>query len=276
MLHLCQPDNQKSCGACCGLYNWHDHTRPTLTALLRQRSALFLALGDGPDLEEYSRMARGLAQGPRLLEEIYNCEFLGFLDDGERRVGCLLHPSLHHGSDLRERSFYGAGLCASHLCPSYTHLTELERLAAVKASEDWYIYGLVITDIDFVKEFLRHAQDTLGDALRPVYLEDPEVLSALRDYFCLKEKWEFSSSEPRLGMYYFTQSEYRLARIEYEKRWRIKPSRFDRILMSLSSEFETERQVRQAEDMIEERIRRFVWACKEAGRGMASKEQGGG
>ncbi len=263
-MQLCQPDQGKSCGACCGLYNWQDHTRSTLTALLRERRALFLGLEDRSQLEDYSQEAKALHQGPKLLEEIYNCEFLGFLDNSERTVGCLLHPSLNHGVDLRDRSFYGPGLCAAHLCPSYAQLTELEKLAAVKAIDDWYLYGLVITDIDFVKEFLRHAQDLLGDTLSPVYLDDPDVLAALGDYFRLKENWRFSSAGPRLGRYYFTESEYRVARINYEKRWKIEPSRLDRILVSLSSEFQSGAELREAEILIQGMIQRFVRAYEEA------------
>ena len=263
-MHLCQPEQGKSCGACCGLYNWHDHTRPTLTALLRRRRALFLSLGVGPDLAHYSREAKALHHGPKLLEDIHNCEFLGFLDDGERKVGCLLHPSVNEGVDLRDFSFYGPGLCAAHLCPSYAHLTEVESLAAINAIDDWYLYGLVITDIDFVKGFLRHAQDLLGDALRPVYLDDPRVSAALGEFFELKLNWPFASKEPRLGKYYFTEREYRVARIDYEKRWKFKPSRFDGILVSLSSEFHSETEVREAEAVIEGMVQRFARAYREA------------
>lgn len=276
MIQLCQPDRGKSCGACCGLYNWHDYSRATLTAMLRQRRELFFSLGDPPDLDEYSRIAHGLISGPKLLDDIYNCEFLGFLDEDGKRVGCLLHPAVNRGLDLRDRSFYGPRLCAGHLCQSYVHLTEVEKLAVIKGIHDWYLYGLVITDIDFVKDFVRHAQDILGDALRIAYLDDPKVRAALGDYFGLKENWSFSSAEPRLGKYYFTHSEYRVARIEYRKKWKIEPSRFDKILVSLSSEFETERDVREAEAIIEERIRRFVRAYEEAVKGMPSEDQQGG
>ena len=39
--HLCQPNGAKSCGACCGLYNWQDHSRGTVNSLLRRRTSLF-------------------------------------------------------------------------------------------------------------------------------------------------------------------------------------------------------------------------------------------
>ncbi|MFH1757387.1 MAG: hypothetical protein ABH969_05005 [Pseudomonadota bacterium] len=51
-----------------------------------------------------------------------------------------------------------------------------------------------------------------------------------------------------------------MARIEYEKRWPIKPSHFDKILVSLSSEFTTQTDVGEAELLIEEAIERFMEA----------------
>jgi len=59
------------------------------------------------------------------------------------------------------------------------------------------------------------------------------------------------------GKYYFSPSEYQMARIEYEKNWKIRPSQFDRILVSLSSEFKTNEEIREAESMIEEKIEKF-------------------
>ena len=104
-VNLCQPDEEKSCGACCGLYNWENHSRVTLESLLGRRTELFFSLEKPPDLEEYSRACEALPPGPKLCETIYNCEFLGFLDRELKQVGCLLHPSLHNGVDLRTCSF---------------------------------------------------------------------------------------------------------------------------------------------------------------------------
>ena len=37
-VHLCQPDASKSCGACCGLYNYADSSREALAERLRGRT----------------------------------------------------------------------------------------------------------------------------------------------------------------------------------------------------------------------------------------------
>lgn len=206
----------------------------------------------------YSLKAKALEPERKLLDDIYNCEFLGFLDPGRKRVGCLLHPAVNDGRDLRDLCFYGRELCSSHLCPSYSHLTEEEKLGVIEALDDWYAYGLVITDIDLVKEFFKHAENLLGEPVKARLLKHPGPKAAMRSFFELKVNWRFSSRESRLGKYYFSYAEYGIARIEYEKNWGIQPSRFDRILVSLASDFHNETELLEAEDLIERRIREFV------------------
>ncbi len=257
---LCQPDPSKSCGACCGLYNWEDHSRKALMPLLEKRSAHFFSLGRDPEIFQKACAREKLPPDSKLLEEIHNCEFLGFVDGEKKRVGCLLHPSVNEGRDLRDHCFYGKEICAGHFCPSHTHLTRAEQKSVLAALEDWYLYGLVVTDIDLVKEFFQQVQARLGDSLREERLEKRRVREALREFFALKESWKFASCQKRLGKYYFSHSEYQVARIEYEKNWEIKPSRFDKILLSLESDFQTPEDVFEAESIIEGKIAGFLRA----------------
>jgi len=142
--HLCQPDKTKSCGACYGLYNWEDHSRETLESLLQRRTELFLSTGEDPDLERYCSLSKKLSSSSKLCKTIYNCEFLGFVDRKQKRVGCMLHPSLHYGVDLRSCSFYGAELCEEHFCTSFTSLTTIEQMSVILSLDDWYLYGLIL------------------------------------------------------------------------------------------------------------------------------------
>jgi hypothetical protein len=257
-LHLCQPDNTKSCGACCGLYNVEDHSRETLISLLEKRTELFFSSGEKPDVDRYGREIKAFPPLPKLSETIYNCEFLGFVDRDYRRVGCLLHPVFNHGVDLRTCSFYGAILCRDHFCISFTCLSPVEQRAVISSLDDWYLYGLVITDVDFVKAFFAHVQNRLGDSLRDDRLDTLPVQTALRDFFELKVSWKFLSRIKRLGTYYLSQAEYHIARPDYKKTWGMEPSRFDTIFKSLASVFKSEDDVREAEAIIEEKIRRFI------------------
>lgn len=261
-LHLCQPDHTKSCGACCGLYNFEDHSRKTLTALITQRTELFFSSGENPDPAAYQKKVPAIPTPPKLCETIHNCEFLGFVDKARRRVGCLLHPALHQGRDFRTCSFYGAELCDSHFCVSYSTLTPVEQKAVICSLDDWYLYGLVLTDVDFVKAFFTHIQNRMGDSIKAEKLENKEVQNSLRNYFKLKESWQFSAHDKRLGKYCFSEAEYRIARIDYEKNWQMRPSQFDTIFVSLASGFKREGEVLAAESIIEEKIKRFIEMCR--------------
>jgi len=215
---LCQPDSVKSCGACCGLYNHRDSSRPALVGLLRRTTSTFRSAGgiEG-DLGEYSRTMRSLVNEEKLSEEVFNCEFLGFLDSQEMRVGCMLHPAVNGGADLRSRSFYGEALCQGHLCPSHEKLSPEERLAVVVGVSGWYLYGLVITDIDLVKDFFHQVAARLGEAPRVAGLLVPGVQRALTSFFELKEDWPFRDREsPRLGKYLFLDGGYIEHGIDYD------------------------------------------------------------
>jgi len=216
-------------------------------------------MGKEADLNLY-RQSADFPSNPKLLEAIYNCEFLGFVDQDHRKVGCLLHPGNHRGVDRRDNSFYGRELCAGHFCLSFTYLTALEQASVIWALDDWYLYGLVITDIDLVKGFLDQVQNRLGECLREKPLFQSRVKMALRDFFQLKESWKFAAAKNRLGKYFFSHGEYQIARMEYQNNWRMKPSNFEKILVSLASEFNSPEDVREAEFIIEEKIRKFMAA----------------
>ena len=173
------------------------------------RTRLFKRYPPNPEgLSAYRQRAQMLHHSPPLSREIYRCDFLGFVDEEERRVGCLLHPSLW-GEDLRDVSPYGRKLCAEHLCLSHTYLSEAEKGVVIRVLDDWYLYGLVITDLDFVRESLRILADGIGHAVKPQHLE-PTLRDALRRFFSFKEHWPFKDSRPRLGKYWFSEGEYRL------------------------------------------------------------------
>ncbi|MFC1592079.1 hypothetical protein ACFL43_06110 [Thermodesulfobacteriota bacterium] len=255
---LCQPDSGKSCGACCGLYNWHDHSSPALAGLMEMQTQLFLALDDYTRLEQYRERRNKKITNAKLFDTIYNCEFLGFVDADHCRVGCMLHPEVTGRPELRNNCFYGAKICNEHFCPSFSCLTTPEQRAVVRATDDWYLYGLAITDIDFVKEFFRHVENRLGESIKEQRLEHPDIQAVLREFFQLKQKWPFTSGQRRLGKYYFSEAEYMIARIEYRKRWNVDPSRFDKILVSLESDFSSKQELQAAEDVIEGLVQKFL------------------
>jgi len=258
-IHLCQPDSEKSCGACCGLYNWKDHSRPAIEAILDLQTAMFAPFQKSEsDFDRYRELRASALNNEKLFETIYNCEFIGFIDSERHRVGCMLHPMVTGGCDLRDHCFYGAEICSGHFCPGYSCFTTAQQRSVVNATSDWYLYGLTITDIDLVKEFFKHVEDSIGESIKEKKLADAAIAEVLADFFSLKEHWPFKARENRLGKYYFSAAEYHVARIDYEARWGLPASRFDKILVSLESDLATEAALRQAEAAIDGYIKKFI------------------
>ena len=263
-IHLCQPDGGKSCGACCGLYNYQNSSRDALTARLRKRTRLFRErVHHERDLVPFSHEIKRMEPQARIYPVIYCCEYSGFLNEKETRVGCLLHPLMNGGRDLRGVSFYGRELCDSHFCPSYHFLSREEKQAILHIIDDWYLYGLCITDIDLVKEYFRIVSDEVGEMPHPgIFLENPFKKIAL-DFFSLKLDWPFRSPETnRFGKYYFDGSQYMIHHIPYE-RLGCDRSPYDRILVSLTSHIADGDRLRAAEAVIREKIASFVKAYGE-------------
>jgi hypothetical protein len=261
LYHLCQPDEKKSCAACCGLYNYRNSSRAGLQRLLREHTACLR--GSRPlaasALRSFARKYRPRENGrARLFPTIYNCEFVGFLDPEERRVGCLLHPSQGQGHDWRHLSFHGSSLCAEHMCLSYSYLTPQEQETIIRGVDDWYLYGLVITDIDLAKAYCRHLNDRLGTTFASHLVERPALRDTVRGFFALKLSWPFRTSEPtRFGKYRFSGSSYREARIDYENLG-VHRSPYDAVFLSLASEFGAGSEIREAERIIDYHLERFV------------------
>ncbi len=263
-LHLCQPDQGKSCGACCGLYNYADSRREALSARLRNRTALYREIPKSPEgLRLFSSLVREREDQAQRYEVIYCCEYLGFMDDEERRVGCLLHPAVNEGVDLREVSFYGRDLCAGHLCPSYYYLSRNEKQALFHICNDWYLYGLIVTDIDLVKAFFRLISDEIGEEPPAKLFRDSVFQGLAADFFSLKLTWPFRSPDiHRFGKYYFDGSQYMIKYIDYDRLGRHR-SPFDGIFLSLSSVFTMGEELDRAEGIIRSHITRFIYAYRE-------------
>lgn len=187
--HLCQPGGGASCGACCGLYNFQDHSRVALTEQLSMQTE---RLRKVPwELGAWREAARELIAARRaqpMFPAVRVCPLLGFLDAERKQVGCLGHPLVTGGTDLRDCGAYRASVCETFTCPSFGWLNDAQARLVKAACADWYLYGLVITDVEFVRGCLRLIEWELGGPAKPEALvERPEVLAAVRKLFALKE-----------------------------------------------------------------------------------------
>jgi hypothetical protein len=97
--------------------------------------------------------------------EFYSCEFVGFLNEEETRVGCMLHPLArgNGGTDWRGLSFHGAMACQGFFCRSYRELSPVQKEIILSTVNDWFLFGLVISDADFIHSFFRLVEENLID-----------------------------------------------------------------------------------------------------------------
>ena len=245
------------------MYNYADSSRASLVARLHARTELFRRQVHGPeDLAAFAAAVTASEDQAKRYEVIYCCEYLGFLDENERRVGCLLHPAQNGGSDLRGASFYGQELCEGHFCPSYHYLSPAEQAALVGLLDDWYLYGLCVTDIDFVKSYFCILSDRVGEMPRPEAFHHGPLREAAHAFFSLKTDWPFrSASVRRFGKYYFDGSLYMIDHIDYAALG-CERSRFDTFFLCLASTFCTAADVREAEALIEAHLAASVAAYR--------------
>jgi len=189
MLPLCQR-GQASCGACCGLYNRRDHSRRAVGALLDRRTvALRAAPRTLQGFADAGRRLSGPRDGEPLFASVRVCPLLGWLDEGRMRLGCLAHPAAAGGEDLRDAGAYDRPTCGAFLCPSHAWLSEREAgLVADLCGGDPYLYGLVITDVPFVRAALAGVAELSGARVEERHMHAPAFREALRALLALKEE----------------------------------------------------------------------------------------
>jgi hypothetical protein len=236
-----------------------DNTRDSLEKRFLSRTLLFSRVrGKAIAMNHYQAIIHHKENPKRIYPTIYTCEFVGFLDEGLKRVGCMLHPLMNDGNDLRVISFYGRDICEGHFCPSYQKLDAHEAGILLAALDDWYLYGSAITDIDFVKTFFKIIQDRLGETLDVKKISSaPLLLDVVRRYCGLKVTWPFRDTlRPRFGKYYFVGEEYDIARIDYAS-LNAPVSVYDAIFVSLSSLFKSKVELDKATRMMDALIEEF-------------------
>jgi hypothetical protein len=185
---LCQR-GRASCGACCGLYNLRDLSRRTVRRLLARRTRALRDAARTPVAfrEAAARLPEATEQP--LFPSVRVCPLLGFLDEAESGVGCLAHPLVTGGPDLRDCGAYDARICGAFFCPSHAWLSADEaEIAAAVCGGDPYLYGLVVTDVPFLRAALDGIARLTGASVERRHLREPCFERALRQLFGLKEE----------------------------------------------------------------------------------------
>jgi len=261
-VYLCQVGDAISCGACCGLYNRADASRGTLEDLIAGRTKTFRRVPrDADAITDFQLRMERRDPGPRPYPDFYHCPFLGFIDPGRRRVGCLLHPMAdgNSGIDYRGLSFYGGLACRDYFCPSYRNLPAPRKEIVKAVCADWYLYGLVITEDRLLNAFFGEIEKRLNRPLSAVdVLPHADSRQAVREFLALKLDWPHRLAGARgPGNYFFNDGLYPRPPIDYS-RLGVAPSALDPILHELSSGFSRPAALNQAEALIESLLGRIL------------------
>ncbi|MGD9819085.1 MAG: hypothetical protein AB7V04_10355 [Desulfomonilaceae bacterium] len=196
MKNICRPDKFKSCAACCGLYNVADASERSLGAELRKRSFLFRDVPRNVnDLVNFKQFIARSGSMTMIDPDIHVCEFIGFLDQEEHVVGCMLHPDStgNKGIDFRGLCHYGAMACKSFYCPAWTELPQRIRIIVAAGVPDWRNYGLVVTDVSFCLSIVGLIEGRISRELSTEILNNQKVVQTLGDLLMLKDTWPFGS-----------------------------------------------------------------------------------
>jgi len=258
VIRLCQRPGA-SCGACCGLYNSRDHGREAVQAELTRRTLVLRRTE--PTLPAFRAAAAKLAAGgpEPLFPSVRVCPLLGFLDEAGTRVGCLAHPLVTGGPDLRDAGVYDVTICESFLCPSHAWLDEAEASLAELATGGFHLYGLVVTDVPFLRAALGAVAALTGARVERRHLTHPAFREALTRLLALKEELE-PGSEGLFGAFRPGRDGEPVPRtIDYQAMGRER-SPWDVLLTCVGADPHSGNDL----DLLEEEVRRRLEACEAA------------
>jgi hypothetical protein len=210
-----------SCGACCGLYNVNRLSRETLTWALEQRTSRFARVPRA--IEAIDRFAEETlhAEGrQRPMKQFHHCPFLGLTGPEQNTVGCLLHPlaSGNAGIDWRGLSYYGAYACATYFCPACRELPPGCKRLVRQAADNWYDYGLMITEIDMLAAFFGQVEKRLGRPVEEIDLaQRPDAAARIRAFLAIKTTWPYvDPALTRPANFFFNKKEYQPPAFDFQ------------------------------------------------------------
>jgi hypothetical protein len=262
-VYLCQVGERVSCGACCGLYNCADHSRTGLEERLDLQTAEFRQVPRDPDaITDFQVRMERRDPHPRPFPDFYHCPFLGFVGGGRRRVGCLLHPlgEGNGGVDYRGLSFYGGMACREYFCPSCRELPAAVKETLKSVLDDWYLYGLIVTEQRLLAGFFGEIERRLGRPLPGAGTAlPPEARAAMARLLELKLTWPFRAPGwPGPANYIFNDGLYPKPAVDYAAIG-APPSAHDPVFRELLSFFRSRQELMDAEAALEGLYARITW-----------------
>ena len=192
------------------MYNVRDATREILQAKLEHRTRLFANTDRSVQaLIEFESLINETEANQPLEQSIHVCEFVGFVDQHRRTPGCMLHPNApgNAGIDLRGLCHYGSLACKTFYCPACESMDPFTAQILIDLIDDWHLYGLVITDLDFVYSLCYLLQSAAEGRLDKVLTSSELPALVFKEMLSWKNTWPFvQSSFFRRSRYHYKES----------------------------------------------------------------------
>lgn len=179
---------EKSCGGCC-CNDISKMGKEELVKIFRYRRLCFKAFLNGRnDVVGYESQISKREEIATIETHNVNsvaCAYLGFLDDEETHLGCLAHPEMNKGVDLRDHGFYrSAKLCENFFCRAaelYQGLTlEEKKLFKILISDwTWYELSNLASLNSLMKDFVK-GKETMVLKLKTRKIQ-PKNIVEMRD-----------------------------------------------------------------------------------------------
>jgi len=255
-VYLCQVNENISCGACCGLYNVQDLSREKLYDMLLRRTDDFSKVPREADaITNFGEEVLYKDNNKRPYDEFYHCPYIGLIGKEELRAGCLLHPLAagNKGIDYSGLSYYGSMTCHIYFCPSYTMLPENYKRIIREAADDWYSYGLIITEIVLINALFSKIESRLQCKIDDTDIHiNQALIGIIKEFIGFKADWPFRSSSDTAANYFFKDNLYKRKPVDYSGINRDRPvSRYDLIFREFGSSFKSVEELRNAESIMD-------------------------
>lgn len=193
----------------------------------------------------------------RLMAELQNCPFVGFLDGPDTapsgRLGCMVHPLQNQGFDGRDCGVFDRHICEDYLCASYSVLSMDEKTFIVNLPLDAYTYGLVITDPMLIKRTLSLVATEFGSS--PQLSKTSESFRrALAEFFEFKHNWPWRAPDANFGPLKAGKDLETPRRSLILPEGELSPDPVDDLLVCFGSTFESTDDLLEARDLVRARI----------------------
>ena len=266
-VYLCQVGTRVSCGACCGLYNVAYLSRENLAHMLAGRTRRFVHTPrTAAGIEAFALETSAIESQARPFADMHHCPFLGQIGEAQGRVGCLLHPlgDGNQGVDFRGMSYYGGMACRTFFCETTKKLAPRWKRILRQVFDDWYLFGLVITESELLTAIFSHLESLIGKPLDAAMVVREPAASSLKQLLRLKCRWPFRPASHGTACHYlFSDNAYPKPAVDYQ-RLNAAPSIYDSILRQMPSTFPDEPALRRAEALVERHLGAVVQALADS------------